>query len=79
VAAAPPRGRSGWRAGWARFLAPAGIVAALAVLLIGPLQPSRRGVGLVSTTEVDSPLDDISSITFRSESEGMTVVWVNIQ
>jgi anti-sigma factor RsiW len=78
-APAPARRRPAWLAGWARFLAPAGIAAALALLLIGPLQPSRRGAGPVSTAEIESPLDDISSFTFRSESEGMTVVWVNIQ
>jgi anti-sigma factor RsiW len=74
----PARSRPAWLSGWARFVAPAGILAALALLLLSPVLPSRHGSRLISTAEIESPLDDISSFTFRSESDGMTVVWVNI-
>jgi anti-sigma factor RsiW len=71
-------GRPAWLTGWVRFLAPAGLLAALALMVFAPMLPWRHGATLVSTAEIESPLDDISSFTFRSESEGMTVVWVNI-
>lgn len=65
-----------WKHWMIRWLAPAGIVAALALLVGLPLlhKPEEPWV---SGTEIESPLSDISSFTFRSESERMTVVWVN--
>lgn len=66
------------RAGWLlRWLAPAGILAMLALLVASPVLRGRPGLGGRPMAEIDSPLDDLSSFTFRSESEGMTVVWVN--
>lgn len=61
----------------ARFLIPAGIFAALALLLALPVMRDKAGTANTWASEVESPLDDISSVTFRSESEGITVVWVN--
>lgn len=60
-----------------RFLAPAGILAVLALVLAAPMLRGRFGTGTVSRAEIDSPLEDLSSVSFRSESERMTVVWIN--
>jgi len=75
----PAPARPAWLAGWFRLLAPVGIAAALALLVSGPTLPWRPKAKLVSTAVIESPLDDVSSITFRSESEGMTVVWINVR
>jgi len=63
---------------WLRFLAPAGIVAALAIVLFTPIFGVHRGANLAALEEIESPLADVSLTTFRSESEQMTVVWVNL-
>jgi anti-sigma factor RsiW len=64
--------------GWLRrFLVPAGILAVLALVLAVPVLRGKLGTPPVWASEIESPLDDIGSVTFRSESEGMTVVWVN--
>jgi len=78
-APAPAHGRPAWLRGWVKFLAPAGILVILALLLFGPMLRSHHRPTLASTAEVESPLDDISSFTFDSESEGMTVIWVNTE
>lgn len=70
----PPIRPAGWLLRW---LAPAGILAMLALLVASPVLRGRPGLGGRPMAEIDSPLDDLSSFTFRSESEGMTVVWVN--
>lgn len=78
--ATPARdGRPLWLRWWFRFLAPAAIVAALAALLVTPLLGPKPGPSRSSLAEVESPLDNVSSFTFRSEAEGMTVVWINTQ
>jgi anti-sigma-K factor RskA len=76
-----PSGRSRplWLSWWFRFLAPAGIVAALAIVLFTPIFGVHRGAHLAALEEIESPLDDVSVFTFRSETERMTVVWVNFQ
>lgn len=71
---APAIRPSGWLLRW---LAPAGILAMLALLVASPVLRGRPGLGGRPMAEIDSPLDDLSSFSFRSESEGMTVVWVN--
>lgn len=62
-------------AGWLRWLAPAAIVAILALLLVSPERstPQHRHV---RASEVESPLDGLGSFTFHSDSEQMNVVWV---
>ncbi|NLH72014.1 MAG: hypothetical protein GX456_03055 [Verrucomicrobia bacterium] len=60
-----------------RWFAPAGIVAALALFLVLPILRQSRQQPWVAGAEIESPLSDVGSITFRSEAEGMTVVWVN--
>ena len=61
-----------WRL--ARVLAPAGVFLALGLLWGLPL---LRGSHNAVRAEIDSPRDDLSSLSFRSEAEGMNVVWVS--
>jgi anti-sigma factor RsiW len=63
--------RSPWRTWLFRLATPTAIAAALAALLV---LPDRS---IVSTAVVESPLEDVGSVTFRSEAEGMTIVWIN--
>jgi len=64
---------------WWRWLVPVGALAAIAVsvpLLRTVPQPQDHaalGVG----HEVDTPIAGVNTFTFRSESERMTVVWVD--
>ncbi|MDH7504181.1 MAG: hypothetical protein QHJ82_15910 [Verrucomicrobiota bacterium] len=60
-----------------RWFAPAGIVAALVLLLVLPMLHQSRQQPWIAGAEIESPLNDVGSITFRSEAEGMTIVWVN--
>jgi anti-sigma factor RsiW len=62
-----------------KFLAPLGILAALTLVLVLPMRRDQLAATSPWASEIESPLDDISSVTFRSESEGITVVWVNTQ
>jgi anti-sigma factor RsiW len=62
-----------------RFLAPAGVLAAIALVLTAPALRSKPDASPVARAEIESPLEDVSSFTFRSESERMTVVWINIR
>ncbi|MCX8108682.1 MAG: hypothetical protein N3G20_07760 [Verrucomicrobiae bacterium] len=60
-----------------RWLVPAGIAAALGFLVFLPLFDRNREDVWISGAEIESPLSDVSSITFRSELEGVTVVWIS--
>lgn len=60
-----------------RWFAPAGIVAALALFFVVPILRQSHQQPWVAGAEIESPLNDVGSITFRSEAEGMTIVWVN--
>lgn len=62
-------------AAWLRWLAPAAIVAILALLLVSPehTAPQHKHV---RASEVDTPLDDLGSFTFHSDAEQINVVWV---
>jgi anti-sigma factor RsiW len=72
-AATAPRGTP-W---WVRFLVPVSALAALAVAVL-VWRPSQRGwIGVAEGHEIETPLEETSSFTFRSESAGMTVVWVD--
>jgi anti-sigma factor RsiW len=65
--------------GWLRVLLPvsAGAAALLALFLSLPGIFSTHPSGAYA--EIETPLADISSITFRSETEHMTIVWVDTQ
>lgn len=60
-----------------RWFIPVGIAACIALILSGPLLRGWNVGSPLGFTEIESPLEDVSSVTFRSESEKMTVVWVN--
>lgn len=61
---------------WLRWVIPGvALVALVVALLTVPTSAARRAE--VRPAEVETPLDDAGSFTFRSESERMTVVWVN--
>lgn len=78
-AAAPARAAS--TPFWLRFLASSGAIAALALVLLSvnritpgrPLLPRPHS----GTMIVDNTSDAVSTITFRSEEAGLTLVWVN--
>ena len=71
-----PRLAAGWNRWWMRFVVPlAGAAMLLAVILMGP----RLGTSLSSNQDwqgVELPFEESSSITFHSDAENMTVVWV---
>ncbi len=75
AAVPPPR----WFSAWLKYGAPAAILTALAVMVTAPNLRLGAPASVTSHAEVDSPLDDISFFTFRSEAEGMTVLWVSNQ
>ncbi len=66
---------------WLRLLVPAGVVAALAIAVtIGLRLPGGAKTGfpaLAGSHQIETPLEDTPSFTFRSEPEAMTVVWVD--
>lgn len=62
---------------WLRLLAPVTAGAAILVAILVSL-PSGSEVS-TSYAEVESPLNDVGAMIFRSESEQMTVVWVDTQ
>ena len=69
------RPRPAW---WLRFLAPAGAAAAVVVALLMVVRQSpSTGMTPEVRDDVESALEQTSSFTFRSEAEGMTVVWVD--
>jgi anti-sigma factor RsiW len=69
---------SGWWRGWTRWLVPAGATALLGLILLQRswLMPEEDAVSLPSDHQVETLLAEATSISFRSESAGMTVVWV---
>jgi anti-sigma factor RsiW len=67
---------------WLRWLLPVGGLAAVLFLAMiaqfgGPTNPVPSTQKASSYHEVDSPLDSGSLITFRSETEGVTVFWIS--
>lgn len=60
-----------WRR-WLRILLPLGAAVALALTLTLPA--SRTDAA--AAAEIENHLDDMGSFSFRSESEGMTVIWI---
>jgi hypothetical protein len=65
----------GWWQRLLRLVIPAGAVAAVALLVLLPpmRDPARVNYG---RAEIDTPLEDISGFSFRSDADGMNVVWV---
>jgi anti-sigma factor RsiW len=77
--------RSEARPWWTRFLAPVAGTVALFALLLSLVDRGGAGLQLSSAPSGAAPLHrfeeapDVSSITFRSEAEGVTVVWLSTQ
>lgn len=61
---------------WLRWLFPAGLTALLA---IGFLQFSNNNAGRMMADEIETSLEDATFISFRSQSDGFSVVWVDTQ
>ncbi|HYV28561.1 MAG TPA: hypothetical protein VFA77_13575 [Candidatus Eisenbacteria bacterium] len=65
---------------WLRVFAPASLLAVLGVFVAVSLRSPENSVPMLAFGEgheIDTPLEEISSFTFRSERAGMTVVWVD--
>ncbi|HEX7860419.1 MAG TPA: hypothetical protein VF773_08850 [Verrucomicrobiae bacterium] len=65
---------------WIRLLAPAAGAVALFAVLLSVMSPSNEKInisGAIAATphQLEQP-SDVSTITFRSESEGVNVVWI---
>jgi anti-sigma factor RsiW len=69
---------SGWWRGWTRWLVPAGATALLGLFLLQRswVMPQDEPALLATDHQVETLLAEATSISFRSESAGMTVVWV---
>ncbi|MHB1306955.1 MAG: anti-sigma factor family protein [Limisphaerales bacterium] len=72
---APVR-RAGWLR-WAALVIPALATVALALFLVMP-SLHAPGPKAASRTDIESPCEDLSSFSFRSEAEGMNVVWISL-
>lgn len=73
--AAPARFGRVWRR-WLAWLAPATAFAlVLAWWLVPRLIPAQRAAA--HPTEIETPTEELGAFTFRSDTEQMTVVWVN--
>lgn len=68
--------RVSWLPSWWKMLLPASAVGLLAVLL--SLNPGHeRAISTAYYIEVETAYPDASVMTYRSESEGVSVVWIN--
>jgi anti-sigma factor RsiW len=64
-----------WRH-WLAWLAPATALAVwLAVWLLPRLAPAQSAAA--RPTEIETPAEELGTFTYRSDTEQMTVVWVN--
>ena len=73
--AAPARHGAAW---WLRFAVPVASVALLMTLAL-PITKSRLGVARAISFlghEIESPLEETSTISFYYQADAMTVVWV---
>lgn len=73
VTAADQTRMASWR--WLRWLVPAGLAVALALVFLTSTPPPSQNA-VLTPSEIDSPREDQGTITFRSDSEQMTVVWI---
>ena len=65
-----------WQNWWVR-IATAGVAAALVGgIFFSPSRPTWPADGVYGTREIEAPLEEVSAISFHSESANMTVVWV---
>ncbi|MSU61330.1 MAG: hypothetical protein EXS31_02875 [Pedosphaera sp.] len=61
-----------WSAIWTRMVATCGVAVGIALLI----SVNRQGIVGPQVHEIESALDEMSTITFHSDSANMTVVWV---
>ena len=64
---------AGFALGWLRWLVPA--LGAAAVAVVVTLRPGREEVTLAAT--FDSAQTESSAVVFRSESDGVTIHWID--
>jgi negative regulator of sigma E activity len=69
---------SRWWRGWLRWMVPVGATALVGLFLLQRtwVGPEPEPVLLSTEHQVETLLAEATSISFRSESAGMTVVWV---
>jgi len=74
---ASPASQTPWWIAFARryMSAISGVGVATALVLIGAFQLNWVSPDMLE--EIDNPLDDTASFSFRSESQKMTVVWIS--
>jgi anti-sigma factor RsiW len=66
------------RLSWLRWFVPAGGLTLLVILAVLSVRNSSLSLPrLASAQEIETHLEDMSLISFRSEAEGISVVWVN--
>lgn len=71
------RGGPSWVSWWYRWLVPVGAAAVLGLVLVPILRPPVTGT--LASFSVETSMPDANVITFTSEDEGYTVVWVDTQ
>jgi hypothetical protein len=64
---------------WVRLFAPALGVAVLLVAVLSLVKQTSAPATVTYLHEIDTPLEETSSISFHSQTAGMTVVWVQTQ
>jgi anti-sigma factor RsiW len=64
---------------WTRLLAPAAGLTVLLVTALVFIRPHTAASRLSLLHEIESPREDTSTISFHSQSAGMTVVWVQTE
>ncbi|MBU6402919.1 MAG: hypothetical protein KGS61_21575 [Verrucomicrobia bacterium] len=78
-AGAPRASAVPWLAWGLKWVVPAAVAVALACLLVPLLHQGPNGAlaGLGQAQEIETPLQQATSISFRSEADGVSVVWVD--
>lgn len=69
-------------ASWRRWWVPAAALSVLALggFLLTRTLPDRQSPAVLAVaSEIETPIKEVSSFSFRAESERMTVVWVNFR
>jgi anti-sigma factor RsiW len=65
--------------GWIwRLLAPASALLLMAILMLPQRHAVRSEIASASGSEVEAAIQGANIVTFRSDSEGVTVVWVDM-
>jgi anti-sigma factor RsiW len=73
------KARASIELGWIwRLLAPASALMLMAILMFPQPHEVRSEVAFVAGPEVETAIHDANVITFRSDSEGISVVWIDM-